>query len=81
MTEPVNNVEIKMNNDDAIELWLFLRDAVEEDRLGKDSGKGGFIPIGADFKLLRCLTEIAVALDNYRADMKKSKKHPALSVV
>ena len=78
--EPIKDTTITMNNMDAMELWLFLKDALDEDRRGKDSGRGGFIPIGADFKLLRALSGLAVGLDDRKRDIVEEKKQIKLDL-
>jgi len=63
------NVDVKLNNMDAITLWTVIRDLVEENKQGWDSGKGGYFPLEDGFKMIRCMERLAIGLDAHRASL------------
>jgi len=73
------NVNVKLNNIDCLALWTMLRDLIEENKQGLDSGQGGYFGMEDGFRFLRCLENLAIGLDAHREEM--AKNPPKLDLV
>jgi len=73
--EKVNDeITVKMKLTDAVDLWTMIRDILEEDRKGKDNGRGGFFPAKDVFSFIRCMENLAIPIDDYNSKKEKKKK-------